>query len=216
LNVFYARVKTLGLDISKGWKMKTRNTLVVSAVAAAFALSSAVGIAPAQAYPPGQNLTLTVMENHVLVGEQVVMKVTNAVPNRAVKFTLGRDGKNKVRTVQADENGMVQTFLKPDRFGQFWVTATSGDEMRKSKVWVPKVWVSPKVAGKSADMKVEVRGARPGTVFTFQLLGKSYVSSINVYGNRTYMVTGPAKAGKYKVPVFFGKDWLKSIPFEVK
>lgn len=187
-------------------RVSARVTAVAVSVVAAFVGSSLA--APAQAYPPGQNIIIIGTHVHSLVNEPVTFVARNIKPGASVLIKLV--GTTKGKTVKADSKGMAQVTLAPEATGVYSVIAkVKGETTGRTTLYVPafSYEVGPVAAAGSKNI-FRATKMRPYVILTFRIDGKEYTKQVNSKGNAEIPFTMPVKKKVYNPPVFVNSKWI--------
>jgi hypothetical protein len=187
-------------------------TRLVSAAASA-AVAVFLGTtftAPAQAYPPGQGVTLIGSHVHALVNEPIIYIARHLKPGASVliKFV----GTTKGKTVKANADGVATVTLSPDATGVYSVIAKSKNETTaRTTLYVPDFSFATGPAAPAGSTNTFVASKlRPFVVLTFRIAGKEYTTRVNHKGNASIDFKMPVKKRQYNPPVFINSKWIGS------
>ena len=166
----------------------------IGAVGAVFALAislfAAVGVSPANAYPPGQSLTVAATHVQVLKGTTVGFRALHASPGK-VRFYFG----DETKTVSVRSDFSTPWVYFTARYHKtYWVRATelNGDKgTAVKKLYVPRLIV-PANAPIDSKRFVELRNARPGAPVTVSISNRTFYGLVG--GDSFALVAFRAKA----------------------
>lgn len=166
--------------------------------------------APAQAYPPGQAVTIIGEHTHAIVNQKVTFTARKLKPGASVLIKLV--GTTKGKTVKANPQGIAEVILSPDRPGTYAVIAKAKNETTaRTVLYVPSFGYELSGAA-PAGSKNEFKASdlRPYVFVTFRIAGVNYRGQSNSKGNISINFTMPAKKKLYNPPVFINTKWLTS------
>ena len=187
--------------------MKSKFVFRTALVSVIAALGLASLTTSAQAYPPGQNLTVTSTKVHVLLGSYVTLRVNKAKPNSIVKVKLG------TTTVSANANGTgsASAMVMATATGKFTVTATNLSETATTTVWVPAFKTIAATSDKAANtgkpgstLRVEVKAAKPASTVSVRIDGKTTTAKVGSNGVIKVAFKLPKRKGKFTVTTTIG------------
>lgn len=190
--------------------MKTSRSVLAVASAAVAVFLGATFSAPAQAYPPGQGVTVIGNHVHALVDEPVIFTARNLKPGASVLIKLV--GTTKGKTVKANAQGVATVTLAPDKTGTYSVIAKSKNETTaRTTLYVPafSFATGPAAAAGSTNTFIGSK-LRPYVVLTFRIDGKEYTQRVNSAGNVQIDFKMPVRKKLYNPPVFINGKWIGS------
>jgi len=187
--------------------MKSKHLVRTAVAAAVVALGLSSITSGANAYPPGQNLTVTSTKVHVLVGSYVTLRINKAKPNTLVKVKLG------TTTVSANANGtgFASAMVMATQTGKFTVTATNLTETATTSVWVPAFKTIAATSDKATNtgkpgstLRVEVKAAKPASTVSVRIDGKTTTAKVGSNGVIKVAFKLPKRKGKFTVTTTIG------------
>ena len=196
--------------LRKSLKMKFSRVAIALPLVVAMMLP-----ATSQAYPPGQNIAVSLTSaGMVKPGTVLTANVTKAKPG-AVTITWGTTN----ATVQSITGTAASTF-KPTKTGVYKVTvldtATTGNTT-SAFLYVPSVTFPKKPTSIKSTATFTVRNAKPGTVVTIKIGSKSFKGTVKGTAGKTNKLDIKLKLpkkGSNTVSVSVGTD--KKLVFSGK
>ncbi len=187
---------------------RTPRKLIDGLVALLILTLAVVGFArPAQAYPPGQSLTVNVKsftngEN----GNRVEFIVRHAKPGTSVRMNFEDEQKSK----NAGSNGIaVFSFVAPTS-GVHIAAAYNRAERASTTLYVADASLLRARSAAGSSNYVTVSGVRAGAVVSAKIGDKSYSGIVGSNNRVVLTVKVPAK-GAYSVRVFVGTKLLETL-----
>jgi hypothetical protein len=196
----------------KGSLMQTRTAHAkLYFVTSVFALIAAL-VAPAQAYPPGQDLTVTSDKVVVRLKGNVTFRVTNAQPGSEVAFAWA----NVVRFRNAGLAGTSGQTFTANRVGVFTAQVTNGSEKARTKVWVPRIDVQEARTTRGSNNKFELIYGPAGAIVRIEMGNRTYRGTVGSNGVVRIPFTSPTKRGTYEAQFHIGSVKLGFITISVR
>lgn len=164
-----------------------RNSLKVAAVfisRSSLVLSVALALTVptvAHAYPPGNKISVNLMESMVKPNTSVTAYVTNAKPGNVVITLATRKSSN---SVVAGQSGTASRNVSPTKPGVYTVSAfdtSNFDNKATTRLYVPAV-AFPKTARRDVFTSITVLYARPGTVVTVTVGSQTFRGTVSATG----------------------------------
>ena len=190
--------------------MKTSRRVHALATAAVAVFLGATFTAPAQAYPPGQGLTIIGSQVHSLINESVIFTARHLRPGASVLIKLV--GTTKGKTVEANAQGVATVTLQADKTGSYAVIAKSKNETTaRTKLYVPEFSYANGPAAAAGSTNTFIASElRPFVILTFRINGTEYTQRVNSLGKVQIEFKMPMRKKVYNPPVFINSKWIGS------
>jgi len=179
----------------------------VTAVAVALSVMSPIS---AHAYPPGQNIGVSLSQSMVKPGTAVTASIVKAKPG-SVSIRLG----TVASSASAGPTGTASASLKPTKAGIYKVTITdtaATGNTTSTTLYVPSV-TFPKPTKVGAKVAVSIAFAKPGTAVSIKVGSKTFKGAVGANSKLDLKITLPKK-GANTITVNVGP--LKSMIFTGK
>lgn len=176
-------------------------------VALSLVLSLGAILAPAQAYPPGRDMTITANRDHIKKGDTIRFYITKARPNSSVRIKWGTE----IKTIRAGAMGKASGEMEAPDFGAFVVKATNGSETASIRMWVPKIKIRDYVLQAGKRNRIELEYVKPGAIVTFRLNSVVRTKAAGTDGIVMMKFLMPLKIATFTMPITVGTDNLASF-----
>lgn len=162
---------------------------------------------PAQAYPPGTQLTLNIKSlERVGTGTDIEFIVRHARPGTNVKVKFEEVSKIK----QANTQGIAVFSFDGPRTGIHLAAAYSGSERARTTVYLPAASLRLTKSEVGASNSVTVRYAKPGAVVSVKIGMRTVSKTANEDGVAVVSFKAPSSR-IYSVLVFVGSERIASF-----
>lgn len=139
---------------------------------------------PVAAYPPGQNLTITVNRNQVMVNQLVKVKVSNPAPG---ELEVAFGDRTKRAQVAAGQEFVVFRFTPKTRTVYSLVATDSVGDVAYGKVYVPYA-TAPRTVSAGQQFVVRVERAKPGSPAAIYVDNRSWLTVVRPDGTAKFKI----------------------------